>query len=59
MGIDSIFQARECILCAWGANKAKIVRTALRSDPSDQLPASFLQLHKNSVFVVDKEAASL
>lgn len=56
MGIDSIFQAKECILCAWGTSKAEITKEALTSDPSDQIPATFLQEHKNAKFIVDKSA---
>ena len=57
MGIDSIFQARECILCAWGSSKREIVAQTLTTAPSSDIPATFLQSHPNAVFILDKEAA--
>ena len=57
MGIDSIFQARQCILCAWGSGKKEIVKKALESEPSSDVPATFLQSHPNAVFILDQDAS--
>ena len=58
MGIDTILQAKEIMLVAWGEHKAHIVREAIerRYDPS--CPASALQLHKNAQVLLDLSAAS-
>ncbi|MBO4691121.1 MAG: glucosamine-6-phosphate deaminase [Paludibacteraceae bacterium] len=58
LGINSILQAQEIMLVAWGEHKSKIVCEAIerRYDPS--CPASALQLHKNAQFVLDLGAAS-
>jgi glucosamine-6-phosphate deaminase len=57
MGIGSILKAKKCILVAWGAKKSPIVFKALTSEVSSEVPATYLQNHANSVFVVDKELA--
>lgn len=59
MGIQSILQAREIILLAFGRDKAEAVKRALSGDVSTKVPASFLQMHANVTFVLDDEAASL
>ncbi|GGH13149.1 glucosamine-6-phosphate deaminase [Sphingobacterium alkalisoli] len=59
MGIGTIFKAKEIILMAWGANKADIVKQAVESDVSTEVPASYLQLSNHAEFVLDREASSL
>ncbi len=58
-GMKTITGAKKIILMAFGKGKARAVRDALEKKPGKQVPASVLQLHKNSIFVLDKEAASL
>ncbi|HEX2862407.1 MAG TPA: glucosamine-6-phosphate deaminase [Lacunisphaera sp.] len=58
MGVGTILAAREIVLLAWGAGKAGIVARAVEEEPSDSLPASFLQGHPNVSFLVDTAAAS-
>lgn len=58
MGCATILEARALRLMAWGAKKAGIVREALEGPVSDDVTASFLQLHANSRFLLDVEAAS-
>lgn len=57
MGISSIMKAKECILCAWGTGKQDILQKSLTSEPSSDIPATFLQKHKNVIVVTDKDAA--
>ncbi len=57
MGIQSILQAKVIILMAFGRNKAHSVKRALSGEVSTRVPASFLQMHPNVTFVLDKEAA--
>lgn len=58
MGIDTIMQAREIVMVAWGEHKASIVREAIEVPYSTACPASFLQLHKNAQVVLDLGAAN-
>ncbi|PVX51727.1 glucosamine-6-phosphate deaminase [Balneicella halophila] len=57
MGVGSIFKAQKIILLAWGSNKAEIIKKAVEGKITDDVPASFLQQHKNVKFVVDIYAA--
>lgn len=58
MGIESILRAREIVLMAFGRDKAQAVHRALSGEISTQNPASFLQMHPNTTFVLDEGAAS-
>lgn len=57
MGINTIFKARRVILMAWGG-KAPIVVKAVEGKVTEQVPASVLQEHPNSSFILDETAAS-
>jgi len=58
MGVSTILKSRSIYLLAWGAAKAEIVAKTLKVDPTDMLPASFLQQHEATTFFVDHAAAS-
>ncbi len=58
MGIDTIMNAQKTILMAWGTHKASIIRETVEGNVRQEVPASFLQLHKNCKFVIDRTAAS-
>ncbi|HBG88566.1 MAG TPA: glucosamine-6-phosphate deaminase [Marinilabiliaceae bacterium] len=58
MGVSSILSARIIFLLAWGERKAEVIRRAIEELISSEVPASFLQQHSNTVFVLDKIAAS-
>jgi glucosamine-6-phosphate deaminase len=57
MGVGTILQARRVVLLAWGESKADVIARAVESEPTEALPASFLQLHRNVSFLVDQAAA--
>ena len=57
MGLSTIMKSKRVILMAWG-NKAPTVVTAVEGPVTDQVPASFLQMHDNCSFVIDELAAS-
>lgn len=57
MGVRTILEARRVVLMAWGQHKASIVRTAVESEVSAQVTASFLQQHDNALFILDQAAA--
>ncbi len=58
MGVGTILKAKRIIIMAWGEGKAKIVAQAIEQSPSDNLPASYLQFHINTIFVLDAAAGA-
>jgi len=58
MGIGTILKAKRIILIALGEGKAAIVKRAVEGVVFDQVPATFLQEHNNTVFVMDAAAAA-
>lgn len=57
MGIQTILQARKIFLTAWGESKADIICKAIEEKMSENLPASFLQVHQNTEVIIDLLAA--
>lgn len=57
IGISTIQNATEVVLLAWGENKAPIMKEIIQGKADDNVPASFLQLHKNAMAVIDLNAA--
>lgn len=57
MGIDTVKRSDEIILMAWGENKSSIIQKVVEGEVTPQVPASFLQSHRNIEVVVDKTAA--
>jgi glucosamine-6-phosphate deaminase len=58
MGIKTVRKAKRIILLAWGHNKASIVKKTIEGDISSKVPATYLQHHNNTTFILDIEAAS-
>jgi glucosamine-6-phosphate deaminase len=58
VGMATVFEAREVLLLASGANKAGAVAAAVEGEISESVPASLLGRHPNTTFLLDREAAS-
>ena len=58
MGIGTIKKAKRIVLLAWGENKASIIKETIEGEVSSQVPATYLQSHNNTTFILDKEASS-
>lgn len=58
MGIKTLTDAKLFYYLAWGEGKAKSVKKIVEGTITDQLPASYLQEHKNINLFID-EAASV
>ncbi|HKK44366.1 MAG TPA: glucosamine-6-phosphate deaminase, partial [Balneolaceae bacterium] len=58
MGIGTILESKQIILMAWGEHKAKIIGQAVEGPISEQVPATFLQDHPNTIVILDNAAAS-
>lgn len=57
MGLSTMMNAKQVVLLAWGENKSSILKEIIEGKTDDNVPASFLQLHKNAMAVIDLNAA--
>ena len=58
MGIGTIRKAKRVILLAWGINKAQVIKQTIEGEISSNVPATYLQAHDNTTFILDTEASS-
>jgi glucosamine-6-phosphate deaminase len=58
MGISTINKAKRIVLLAWGINKASIIKETIEGRISSEVPATYLQSHTNTTFILDTEASS-
>lgn len=59
MGIGTILKAKRIVLMAIGSAKAEMIHKALTGPVTPEVPASFLQLHRDLVVVLDEDAGRL
>lgn len=57
MGIRTVMKARRIVLLAWGHNKASIIEKTIEGKNSSEVPATYLQKHPNTTFVLNDEAS--
>jgi glucosamine-6-phosphate deaminase len=57
MGIGSVKKAKRIVLLAWGHNKATVVKNAVEGEITSDVPASYLQEHNNTTFILNDEAS--
>ncbi len=57
LGIENIMKSRRILCMAWGEERASIIKKTVEEKPSENVPASFLQLHNHAKIVVDLSAA--
>jgi len=58
MGLGTIMEARQCVLLAFGANKANAVAKMVEGALTASVPASILQMHPHCTVILDDQAAS-
>jgi glucosamine-6-phosphate deaminase len=58
MGIGTVLSAKRIVLLAWGVNKGRIVKDTIEGVISSNVPATYLQDHNNTSFVLDEEASA-
>jgi glucosamine-6-phosphate deaminase len=58
VGIATILSSRRCLLIAYGESKAEAIARSAEGPPNPALPASALQLHRDTTVIVDEAAAS-
>ncbi|QKT05223.1 glucosamine-6-phosphate deaminase [Mycoplasma sp. OR1901] len=59
MGIGTILESKKIILLADGEHKADAIFKMIQGPVTEDVPASFLQTHKDVTVIVDKNAAKL
>ena len=57
MGMATILHAKRVVLLATGASKARSVARMVEGPVTTRLPASFLQMHRNTEIWLDRAAA--
>jgi glucosamine-6-phosphate deaminase len=58
MGIGTVRSAKRIVLLAWGANKAEVLKKTIEGDITSHVPATYLQEHDNTTFILDRGASS-
>lgn len=58
MGVKTILETRRVALLAFGESKAEIVQRALTPGITSKVPATYLQLHRDSTYFLDEEAGA-
>ena len=58
MGIGTVRKAKRIVLLAWGVSKAEILKKTIEAEITADLPATYLQEHSNTTFVLDNGASS-
>ncbi|WP_371246840.1 glucosamine-6-phosphate deaminase [Mycoplasmopsis agassizii] len=60
VGIQTLLNyTKKAMMVSFGLSKAEVTRAMLEDKPNSKVTASYLQLHKDCVFILDNEAASL
>lgn len=57
MGIGTVKKAKRIVLLAWGHNKASVVKQTIEDEITSEVPATYLQEHPNTTFILNDEAA--
>ena len=57
MGIGSVKKAKRIVLLAWGHNKASVVKETIEGNITSEVPATYLQGHPNTTFILNDEAS--
>ena len=58
MGIGTTLHAKRIVLLGWGSNKASILQKTIEGEVTSNVPASYLQEHSNTTFVIDTAASA-
>jgi len=59
VGITTIMSAKKIVVLMTGADRASVAKKMFRGAVNPMIPASYLQLHANAVFLLDEAAAEL
>jgi len=56
MGISTILKSKKILLLAWGQEKALVIKQAVEKVITEEIPASLLQTHDDTTFILDDPA---
>ncbi|QEC65901.1 glucosamine-6-phosphate deaminase [Panacibacter ginsenosidivorans] len=59
LGLQNFLEAGYAVMIANGNKKAPVIKKAMEEEIGTQFPATIMRMHKNSMMMVDEEAASL
>lgn len=59
MGVGTVLEARQCLLLASGKSKAEAIQKMVEGAVSQECTASALQLHRDVIVIVDRDAGRL
>jgi glucosamine-6-phosphate isomerase len=59
LGLQDFLEAKFAVMIANGTKKAEIIKKAIEEPISTNVPATIMRIHKNSLLMIDKEAATL
>ena len=57
MGIGTVRSAKRIVLLAWGLSKAEILKKTIEGEVTAHVPATYLQNHHNTTFILDEGAS--
>lgn len=57
LGLNQFLNAKKAIMMANGNHKADIIYKTVKITPDISIPSTIIQTHKNSILMIDKEAA--
>ena len=57
MGVGTVKKAKRIVLLAWGHNKSSVIKNAIEGEVTAEVPATYLQDHENTTFVLNDESA--
>lgn len=58
MGVGTVRSAKRIVLLGWGLNKASVLKKTIEGGITSQVPATYLQEHDNTTFVLDQGASA-
>ncbi|MDN3665193.1 glucosamine-6-phosphate deaminase [Algibacter miyuki] len=58
MGVGTVRSAKRIVLLGWGLNKASVLKKTIEGEITSQVPATYLQDHDNTTFVLDQGASA-
>ncbi|GAA3643048.1 glucosamine-6-phosphate deaminase [Flavivirga jejuensis] len=58
MGVGTVRSAKRIVLLGWGISKANILKKTIEGEITSHVPATYLQEHNNTTFVLDKGAST-
>ncbi len=58
MGISTVMEAKRVVLLGWGQHKSLVLKETIEGPITSEVPATYLQRHENTTFVMDTEAGA-